>query len=38
MTERRIKSRMLYSYLNDPSAVAGSIILLVFLAAAVLTP
>ena len=38
MTERRIKSRMLYSYLNDPSAVAGSIILLVFLAAAVLAP
>ncbi len=38
MTERRIKSRMLYSYLNDPSAIAGSIILLVFLAAAVLAP
>jgi len=38
MTERRIKSRMLSSYLNDPSAVAGSIILLIFLAAAVLAP
>jgi len=38
MTEHRIKSRMLYSYLNDPSAIAGSIILLVFLAAAVLAP
>jgi peptide/nickel transport system permease protein len=38
MTERRIKSRMLSSYLNDPSAIAGSIILLVFLAAAVLAP
>jgi peptide/nickel transport system permease protein len=38
MTEHRIKSRMLFSYLSDPSAVAGSIILLVFLAAAVLAP
>jgi peptide/nickel transport system permease protein len=38
MTERRIKSRMLYSYLSDPSAVAGSLILLLFLAAALLAP
>ncbi len=38
MTEHRIKSRMLYSYLNDPSAIAGSVILLAFLAMAVLAP
>jgi len=38
MTERRIKSRMLYSYLSDPSAIAGSFILLLFLAGAVLAP
>jgi peptide/nickel transport system permease protein len=38
MTERRIKSRMLFSYLRDPSAIAGSLILLLFLAGAVLAP
>ena len=38
MTERRIKSRMLSSYLSDPSAIAGSLILLLFLAGAVLAP
>jgi peptide/nickel transport system permease protein len=38
MTERRIKSRLLHSYLRDPSAIAGSIILTVFLLAAVLAP
>jgi len=38
MTERRIKSRMLYSYLSDPSAIAGSLILVLFLSAALLAP
>lgn len=38
MTKRRIKSRLLHSYLRDPSAIAGSIILTVFLLAAVLAP
>jgi len=38
MTERRIKSRMLYSYLHDPSAILGSIILLIFILAALLAP
>lgn len=38
MAEHRIKSRMLYSYLHDPSAVAGSIILLLFILAALLAP
>lgn len=38
MTKRRIKSRLLHSYLHDPSAIAGSIILTVFLLAAVLAP
>ncbi len=36
--QRRIKSRMLSSYLHDPSAVAGSIILLLFILAALLAP
>jgi peptide/nickel transport system permease protein len=38
MTERHIKSRMLYSYLHDPSAIAGSTILLVFILGALLAP
>jgi peptide/nickel transport system permease protein len=38
MTERHIKSRMLYSYLHDPSAIAGSFILLVFILGALLAP
>ncbi|UCG09332.1 MAG: ABC transporter permease [Desulfobacterales bacterium] len=38
MTDRRIKSRMLSSYLHDPSAIAGSIILLIFIWAALLAP
>jgi peptide/nickel transport system permease protein len=38
MSERRIKSKFLYSYLHDPSAIAGSIILCIFILAAVLAP
>jgi peptide/nickel transport system permease protein len=38
MTERRIKSRMLSSFLHDPSAILGSVILLLFLMAALLAP
>ena len=38
MSERRIKSRMLYSFLHDPSAIAGSIILVVFFLAALMAP
>ncbi|HYA03642.1 MAG TPA: ABC transporter permease, partial [Syntrophobacteria bacterium] len=38
MSERRIKSRMLHSFLHDPSAIVGSVILLLFLAAALLAP
>jgi peptide/nickel transport system permease protein len=38
MTERRIRSRMLYSYLHDPPAVAGSLLLLLFILAALLAP
>jgi len=38
MNNRRIKSRMLSSYLHDPSAIVGSIILLIFFLAALLAP
>ena len=38
MSKRRIKSKFLYSYLHDPSAIAGSIILCIFILAAVLAP
>jgi len=38
MTKRRIKSRMLFSYLHDPSAIVGSVILLLFILAALLAP
>ena len=38
MPEPRAKSRMLYSYRRDPSAILGSLILLVFILAALLAP
>jgi len=38
MSKRRIKSRLLSSYLHDPSAIAGSVILVVFMLAALLAP
>ena len=38
MAEKRIKSRMLYSYLHDPSAIVGSVILVIFITGAVLAP
>jgi peptide/nickel transport system permease protein len=38
MSKRRIKSRMLHSYLHDPSAIMGSIILVIFILAAFLAP
>jgi peptide/nickel transport system permease protein len=38
MSKRRIQSRLLYSYLHDPSAIAGSVILVLFLLAALLAP
>ncbi|MGA8239462.1 MAG: ABC transporter permease [Desulfobacterales bacterium] len=38
MTKRLIKSRMLSSYLHDPSAIVGSVILLLFILAALLAP
>lgn len=38
MSKRRIKSRIFYSYLRDPSAIVGSIILVLFITAAALAP
>jgi len=38
MTDKRTKSRMLYNYLHDPSAIVGSIVLVIFLLAALLAP
>jgi len=38
MSERKIKSRILYSFLHDPSAIIGSIILAVFIFAALFAP
>lgn len=38
MSERKIKSKILYSYLHDPSAILGSVILVVFALAAFFAP
>jgi peptide/nickel transport system permease protein len=38
MTKKRIQSRMLYNYLHDPSAIAGSVILVIAVSAALLAP
>lgn len=38
MTERRITSEFLYDYLHDPSALAGSVLLFVFIVLAALAP
>ena len=38
MTEKRIQSKMLYNYLHDPSAIAGSLILTIAVLAALLAP
>lgn len=38
MSDRRIKSKLLYSYLHDPSAITGSVILVIFILAAILAP
>jgi peptide/nickel transport system permease protein len=38
MTEKSTKFRMLYNYLRDPSAIVGSVILLVFILAALTAP
>ncbi len=38
MTERRIKSRLVYHYLHDPSALAGSVLLVVFVLLALFAP
>jgi peptide/nickel transport system permease protein len=38
MTEKRTKSRIVYNYLRDPSAIVGSVILLVFILAALMAP
>jgi peptide/nickel transport system permease protein len=38
MTEHRIKSRLLYNFLHDPSAMIGSLILALFIFAATLAP
>ena len=38
MTKRRIRSKILHSYLHDPPAVIGSIIILIFILAALLAP
>ncbi|HSO20815.1 MAG TPA: ABC transporter permease [Desulfosarcina sp.] len=38
MTDKRIKSRFLYHYLHDPSALAGSVLLVVFVLVALLAP
>jgi peptide/nickel transport system permease protein len=38
MTKKRIQSRMLHSYLHDPSAIIGSVILAIFVLAALLAP
>ncbi|HDI59758.1 MAG TPA: ABC transporter permease [Desulfobacteraceae bacterium] len=38
MTEHRIKSRFLYHYLHDPSAIIGSVLMVVFILAALLAP
>ncbi|MDX2451609.1 ABC transporter permease [Desulfosarcina sp.] len=38
MTKRHIRSKTLHSYLHDPPAVIGSIIILIFILAALLAP
>jgi peptide/nickel transport system permease protein len=38
MTKKRIQSRMLHSYLHDPSAIAGSLILVIAILATILAP
>lgn len=38
MTERRIRSKRLHSYLHDPSAIFGSALLLAFILTALLAP
>ena len=38
MIKKRIQSKMLYSYLNDPPAMIGSFILVVFILAALMAP
>jgi peptide/nickel transport system permease protein len=38
MTKKRIQSKMLYNYLHDPSAIAGSVILGIAVSAAILAP
>lgn len=38
MTEKRIKSRFLYNYIHDPSALIGSVILVVFVFLALFAP
>jgi peptide/nickel transport system permease protein len=38
MTKKRIQSKMLYNYLHDPSAIVGSLILVIAVSAAVLAP
>jgi len=38
MTEQRVKSKMLHSFLHDPFAIVGSVILLLFISAASAAP
>jgi len=38
MTDRFIKSKLLYDYLHDPSALIGSGIMILFFTAALLAP
>jgi peptide/nickel transport system permease protein len=38
MTKKPIQSKLLYNFLHDPSAIAGSLILLIAVSAAVLAP
>ena len=38
MTKKQIQSKLLYNYLHDPSAIAGSLILMLAVLAAVLAP
>jgi len=38
MTKRRIQSRILYSFLHDPPAIVGSLILVVFIVGALFAP
>lgn len=38
MTERRIKSKILYDFLHDPSAIIGSIIVFLFIIIAIFAP